>query len=92
MYENEQINTSDVLKHPEKYPTSVLQEILEELDQDICDCMEDPITQMSGCGDEIGFDMRRKGSAIFNELCKRGVEEFDGDCMTESYWCPIRRP
>ena len=87
----EQMDTGDVLKNPKKYSTSILQETLAELEQNIYGCMEDPITKMSGCGDEIGFDMRKKGSSIFIELCNRGVEKFDGDAITESYWCPLRR-
>ena len=92
MSTTEQINRKYVQKHPENYPTIILQQELASISDDMGDCMDDPITIASGCGDEIGFDMRRQGSAIFAELCKRGVEEFDGDSMTESYWCPIRRP
>jgi len=92
MYTLEQIDKGYIQIHPEEYTSAILRKELKQIDEDINECMDDPMTEYSGCGDEIAFDMRRKGSAIFTELCYRGDEEFDGDCMTDSYWCPTRRP
>ena len=88
----EQIDRAHIQKNPKLFPSFILHQELKRIDDDIVDCMNDPMTEYSGCGDEIGFDMRRNGTDIFLELCSRDDAEYDGDCVTESHWCPTRRP
>jgi len=76
-------------KNPEKYENKALSAELRRLDGEWKSFCDDPMTIHYGVAGDFHDDYMKRGRRIFAELCKRGVCEYDGDCMTDSRYGPF---
>jgi hypothetical protein len=79
----------DMRKNPERYENKALLAELRRLEGEWNSFCNDPMTQAYGIAGDFHDDYMKRGRMVFAELCKRGVCEYDGDCMTDSRWGPF---
>lgn len=78
------LNRRLIQLYPVNFPDKDLVKELERIDRDIDDFCSDPMAEYYRIADDFIPEFKKKGKAIFNELCKRGVMNCDGDVLTLS--------